>query len=1149
MNVDRILGSLREAKDARSIEIGVETGVLPEELRGTAEFISPETLVRRGVLTPAELARLRRWTEHLERAMLVSRRLPSSTPDEVLERLRVPGALFGKYVLVSPIGSGGMGAVHRAWDTELSRWVALKMLSESEDQESRARFVREARAVAGLDHPGIIPVYEAGQVEGDFYIAMKLIEGSSLGGMRPPAREAARLLRDASRAVHAAHQRGIIHRDLKPANLLLESSGRVYVSDFGIAHEIRVDTRLTASGCLLGTPAYMAPEQARGELARIGPSTDVYSLGVTLYELLTGGPPFQDENLYELMKRVVEEDPVRVRTLNPGVDADLETIVQRTLEKDPARRYPSALALAEDLDRYLAGEPVAARGPGLPYHLKKHLGKNPLRTASLLAAIVGLAAAVVYLNARLVFFRAQRVVERAAQEQHAQQLKAAIQKEALLKRNVAEASELLRRALEQVKDAKALWRVRTSRREQWEQLFDSALEITDAAIAKYPDLPGGPYTRGEILQARGRWSEAIDALTRAIELEPTLPEAWYRRGLCHLELYSQALSEQPSDSSARKAGTSEASRRARAAPHKERALADLRRHAVLRGRKDDPESRYAQAAISYAEGRYEEAEQLCDRILAETQTDEGVWLLRANVQSARKEFAAAVRTVDTLVSSVMPQCAEAYHVRGVARMGLQEIAEAREDFQKALVLDPKASCARIDLGWACGELGDYAGEIEACSKAIETHPRSARAYAHRAWAKGQLGDHRGKIEDCSKAIELDPGYASAYNYRAVAKLHLEDARGAVEDATKAIELDPLHTVSHSNRAVAFLKLNSRKEALADIEKAIELEPQAAYLTTRSAIKAALGDLKGALNDANRSVEMQPGSSEHWINRAKLRNLLSDWRGAEEDFSAALGLDPSIVVLWIDRASVRFQLRNFRGAIEDASRALEQSPGSQEALKVRLASRGESGDLPGMVEDCTRLLALDPHSILAYSNRGSGRARLKEWNGAEEDLNKALELDPRLAGAYSSRAVVRGNQQRWADALSDAEKATQLEPQAAKHWLNRGWVYGSQGDYPHEIADCTRALELDPSCESARENRAWARMRSGDFSGAAEDYAWLWARHPKNGRHLADRGQALLKAGNPRAALADFRQALELSPGLRGEVEPLADECQKRLGGN
>jgi tetratricopeptide (TPR) repeat protein len=1149
MNVDRILGSLREAKDARSIEIGVEAGVIPEELRGTGDFISPETLVRRGVLTPAELARLRRWTEHLERALLVSRRLPSTTPEEVLQRLRVPGALLGKYVLVSPIGSGGMGAVHRAWDTELSRWVALKLLSESEDQESRARFVREARAVAGLDHPGIIPVYEAGQVEGDFYIAMKLIEGSSLRGMRPPAREAARLLRDASRAVHAAHERGLIHRDLKPANLLLESSGRVYVSDFGIAHEIRVDTRLTASGSLLGTPAYMAPEQARGELARIGAPTDVYSLGVTLYELLTGGPPFQDENLYELMKRVVEEDPVRVRTLNPDAGLDLEMIVQRCLEKDPSQRYPSALALAEDLDRYLAGEPVAARGPGLPYHLRKRLGKNPFRTISLIAAIAGLAAAVVYLNARLVFFRAERSAERAAQERHAEQLKAAIQKEALLKQNVAEASELLRRALEQVKDAKALWRVRTSRREQWERLFDSALEITDAAIAKYPELPGGPYTRGEILQARGRWSEAIDSLNRAIELEPQLPEAWYRRGLCHLELYSQALSEQASESSELKASGSEASRRARGAPHKERALADLRRHAVLRGRKDDPESRYAQAAISYIEGRYEEAEQLCDRILAEAQTDEAVWLLRANVQTARKEYAAAVRTVDTLLSSVMPQCAEAYHVRGVARMGLRELVEARDDFAKTLGLDPKATCARVDFGWASGELGDFAGEIDACTKAIETDPRSARAYAQRGWAKGKLDDFRGKVEDCSKAIEIDPGYVDAYNYRAVGLLHLGDARGALEDTTKAIEIDPLHAVAYSNRAMAHLKRSSFKEALADIEKAIELDPRAYNFTTRCSIKVALGDLKGALADGTRAVEMDPGTADHWQNRGKVRACLQDWPGAEKDYDEALRLDPRGSSAWIDRAEARFKLRKFRGAADDATNALELSPGSQEALKVRLAARGEAADWRGMIEDCTRLITLDPASAHAYMNRGAGRARLSEWKAAEEDLSRALELEPGRAGAYSTRAVVRGNLKKWNAALCDAEKAVELEPGSAGNLVNRGWVYGSKGDYQREISDCTRAMALDPASEGAHENRAWARMRSGDYRGAAEDYGWLVVRHPSSGRPLADRGQALLKAGDPRAALADFRQALELSPGLQGEVEPFVADCEKRLGGD
>jgi tetratricopeptide (TPR) repeat protein len=1149
MNVDRILGSLREAKDARSIEIGVEAGVIPEELRGTAEFISPETLVRRGVLTPAELARLRRWTEHLERALLVSRRLPSSTPEEVQQRLRVPGALFGKYVLVSPIGSGGMGTVHRAWDTELSRWVALKLLSESEDQESRARFVREARAVAGLDHPGIIPVYEAAQVEGDFYIAMKLIEGSSLRGMRPEPREAARLLRDASRAVHAAHERGIIHRDLKPANLLLESSGRVYVSDFGIAHEIRVDTRLTASGCLLGTPAYMAPEQARGELARIGAPTDVYSLGVTLYELLTGGPPFQDENLYELMKRVVEEEPVRLRTLNPQASADLETIVLRCLEKDPARRYPTARALADDLDRYLAGEPVQARSPGLPYLLKKRLGKNPLRTIALVAAIGGLVASVVYLNVRLVFFRAERVAERAAQEQHAELLKAAIQKEALLKRNVAEASELLRRALEQVKDAKALWRVRTSHREQWEQLFDSALEITDAAIAKYPDLPGGPYTRGEILQARGRWSEAIDCFTRAIELEPTLPEAWYRRGLCHLELFSQALSEQSSDTSANKTSSSEASRRARAAPHKERALADLWKHAQLRGRKDDPESRSAQAAISYVEGRYEEAELLCDRILAEAQTDEGVWLLRANIQTARREYVAAVRTVDTLVSSVMPQCSEAYHVRGIARMGLREYAEARNDFAKTLDLDPRATCARVDFGWACGELGDFAGEIEACSKAIETASRPARAYAQRGWARGRLGDFAGKLQDCTKAIELDPGYATAYNYRSVAKLTLNDNAGAIEDASKAIELDPTQDAAYSNRASGLAKLGRLKEALADCDKAVELSPRLDYIALRCVVKTAAGDLKGALEDARLAIERNPASSEARLSRARVRGALQDWKGQVEDCNEAIRLDPRLSFAWLLRAEARFKMKDFPAAVLDATKAIDLGPENQEAIKVRMAARGEAGDWRGMIEDCNRLLALDPTSAHAYANRGAGRARIRDWKAADEDLGKAIELEPRRATTYSTRAVVRGNLQQWDAALRDAEKAVELEPGAASHLVNRGWVCGSKGDYPREIADCTRAMTLDPAYEGAYENRAWARMRSGDYRGAAEDYGVLHARHPDNGRHLVDRGQALLKAGDPRAALDDFRLALKRSPGLRGEVEPLIADGEKRLGGN
>ena len=364
MNFERLRSSLRLEVDAQALEIGVESGLLTrgdlDRLEGEGETVTPEVLVRRGLLTPAGLARLQACTRHLERAVILSLRLPPHTPPEVHSCLRRPGSLVGKYVRVEQVGKGGMSTVHRAWDTELSRWVALKLLTETADPSSRERFLREARTAAALDHPGIIPIYEAGQAENDLYIAMKLVETVSLRDLRLKPGECARIVREAALAVHAAHQAGIIHRDLKPGNILVDPSGRVFVSDFGIAREIQVDARLTASGSILGTPTYMAPEQAMGkDVARR--ASDIYSLGATLYELLAGRPPFEGESVYALLKRIVEEEPPALRRVAPHVDSKLETIVAKCLEKDPARRYDTALDLAEDLRRYEAGEPLLAR--------------------------------------------------------------------------------------------------------------------------------------------------------------------------------------------------------------------------------------------------------------------------------------------------------------------------------------------------------------------------------------------------------------------------------------------------------------------------------------------------------------------------------------------------------------------------------------------------------------------------------------------------------------------------------------------------------------------------------------------------------------------------------------------------------------------
>lgn len=276
--------------------------------------------------------------------------------------------IFGDYELLEEIGRGGMGRVYKAHQRSLNRTVALKMILRGElaTAEDLARFRTEAQAAAHLEHPNIVPVYEAGEHEGQAYFSMRFVQGQTLASLlaRGPLRpcDAARYLAIIGRAVQYAHAHGILHRDLKPSNILIDHNDEPHITDFGLAKRVSGETAAsgrTATGNIVGTPAYMAPEQVSNRRGTPSPLSDVYSLGVILYEMLTGRPPFQAPSPVDTLLLVLDQDPVRPRSLNPGVDADLEMICLKCIQKEPELRYPSAAALAADLEAYLHGETLS----------------------------------------------------------------------------------------------------------------------------------------------------------------------------------------------------------------------------------------------------------------------------------------------------------------------------------------------------------------------------------------------------------------------------------------------------------------------------------------------------------------------------------------------------------------------------------------------------------------------------------------------------------------------------------------------------------------------------------------------------------------------------------------------------------------------
>jgi eukaryotic-like serine/threonine-protein kinase len=324
--------------------------------------------------------------------------LESVLVDEISNGLGVSSGVgrircFGDYELIAEIARGGMGVVWRARQVSLDRPVALKLILAGQlaSELDIERFRREAQAAANLDHPNIVPIYEVGEHEGHHYFSMKLIEGQSLADeaqrSEVSSQRSGRLVAQVARAVHHAHQRGILHRDLKPANILLDVHGEPHVTDFGLAKRSDAPAGMTLSAAVLGTSGYMSPEQAQGHNKDLTTATDIFSLGAILYHLLAGRPPFEAPTDWETLKKVVEQEPPRPGALKPGVDRDLETICLKCLEKDPQRRYASAAALADDLERWLRQEPIQARPSTGFERTRKWIRRKPV-IAALVGAIV-----------------------------------------------------------------------------------------------------------------------------------------------------------------------------------------------------------------------------------------------------------------------------------------------------------------------------------------------------------------------------------------------------------------------------------------------------------------------------------------------------------------------------------------------------------------------------------------------------------------------------------------------------------------------------------------------------------------------------------------------------------------------------------------
>jgi eukaryotic-like serine/threonine-protein kinase len=919
---------------------------------------------------------------------------------------------WARYHVDHLLGTGGMGTVFKAFDPTLGRWVALKFLHRNDAAQTR-RFLREARAQARVSHPNVCQVHEVGEVEGRPYIAMQYIEGRSLGELTEelPLETKVRLVRDVARAVHAAHRTSLIHRDLKPGNILLarEESGALhpYVVDFGLALD-QDETGLSRTGMISGTPAYISPEQAQGKA--LDRRTDVYSLGVVLYEQLAGTPPFAGGNVARVLVDLVQQDPKPLRQAAPGTPEDLETIIAKCLEKDPARRYDSARDLAEDLDRFLEGEPIHARPAGWRYRTAKRLRKN--RALALVSAAAILALIVLGLLSLRAQWRARERTELAQRfGQRIGTLEASIAFEASLPpHDITPHKRRLREEMDAIR----------------------------AEMRKLGSIADGPghYALGKGYLALHQYESARDHLQRAWQAGERGPDVAEALGIALGLSYERAVAEadgslSPSEGQARR----EEAERTYGRP----ALDYLRE-----ARASSPGSPYLAGLIALYERRYDDALEAARRAgpdeVSSSRLQAKVWRFQASEAAQAGQYSAAQQLFEKAgdaygrLASRMPSNPDLYAAECECRTRRIIAAMAREDVPRdqaigslaacdeALRIDPgltDATVLKADLFRRLGDQQRKRGEdptpvlttaVRLAERAVASEPRNALAYhalasAHQVLAQWRLGrgldagaELRQGIEAAQKSVDAQPELASTHVGLGAAYLVLvleqqrrgADPRQALERAAasfqRASELNPRSTP-------ALTGLGNTWKAMAEVQMAQGVDPGGSTAKAAAALERA-----AALNPAS----------------AVIRNNLGNVHLTQGSYLLMRGLDP--------RVPLTDAVRNYQRSLQlkpDYSLAAFNLGYTYRSLAEALVEQGQDPK-PALdasraaLDEAHRLNPADADVFLETARVDLLAARWKQQHhqdsgpdlrAASVELDRAEELNPEQPDVFFTQALI------------------------------------------------------------------------------------------------------------------------------------------------
>jgi len=900
-------------------------------------------------------------------------------------------ARLGKYVRVAKLGSGGMGDVWKAWDSELERWVALKLLRHDDSREVE-RFTREARTAAALSHPGIAAVHEAGAIDGKPFIAMQLIEGRTLAEWpRSDRRRLVALVRDAARAVGFAHRHGIIHRDLKPTNLMAsetEPEPRVVVMDFGLARRIHGAAKLSRTGTLAGTPHYMSPEQASGR--RVDARSDLYSLGATLYELLSGRTPFPSSDPAELLQRIAEAEPTALRTLDRTIPRDLETIVFKCLEKDPSRRYESAQDLAGDLDRWLSGKLILARPASLLYRFVKAVSRRKAMAAAFLVAGVAVSLAGWW--------------------------SVAGSRETGYAREFASAMKLWAEALRAAKGGRDPAGI-PQRASKAREAFERALRVHET--------PEALLMTGKCLELEGRADEGLKALELAHRADTTDAEA-------RIELAKALLLKyQKSRGLPFRSPTYSKSDERKYLSHELPPETDEQRRWRERGTglltliSAPPEQKsLMMALISMGGGDHAAAAGYFAEYSKVERWDIQAWSLQGVCRQYSNELTEAIACLDESLGRNAHL--EDFNRRATLKSWLGLHDEAIADFDRALALDSKSVGTWLGRGMVHFFKGQPATAMEDFDRALELDPNHPRVYLCRGYVLQNQGHHDAAIQNLRKSIKLDKNLVDAYYQLGIARAAKGQYEAAIEDYTTALKLRPQLSIAYYARGNSRKALDQLDPALADYDEAIRLDPGHSWAyCNRGLAREAKGLIDGAKYDFIMAIQLDPKNRAAHVNLGNVKYLQGKFDEAIGHFSTAFQVDPN----YIDALFYCGMAREKRGltdeALRDYGEAIRLDSKNAKYRFARGQLRFAKGDLENALVDFRAAFDLDPKDAEACANVGNLLKSLGRHDEAIPYLEKAIDMNPRMRSPRLARGWILESRGRVDEAEADYLKALEL----------------------------------------------------------------------------------------------------------------------------